>query len=138
MFQFSFVDLDFEGRGGRQETLQVNAGFGYMLTNHREVFGFASYFQADSTDTSSFGGAYTYNFRAGEALNPYLAAQVMVFGGEASDIFDLGYGFEFGVKVYPWSHGGAIFGVSYRQFEGTDNRQDAINTNAFGGLVLKF
>jgi hypothetical protein len=137
-FRFSYSDLDFDGRRGDSETKEFVGSFGYMLTDHHELGAGVGYFGIDSSDTVEYGGAYSYNFRAAQSLNPYLAAVILGFAGDLGDIFDLGYGAELGVKLYPWPHGGMLFGVTYRQLDGADRIPDATNTIVFGGLTLKF
>ncbi|MCP3962598.1 MAG: outer membrane beta-barrel protein [bacterium] len=138
IFRFSYSNLDFDGPGGDSETTEIAGSFGYMLTDHHEVgfgLGYASF---DSSDSVEYGAAYTYNFRAGTSLNPFLSTLIVGFGGDLDDVFDLGYGVEAGVKVYPWEHGGVLFGVTYRELTGADGVPDASHLLAFAGLTLKF
>ena len=137
-FRFSYSDFDFDGPGGDSESTEIVGSFGYMLTDHHEIGAGVGYVSFDSSDTVEFGAAYTYNFRVGTSLNPYLSALVLGFGGDLGDVFDLGYAAELGVKVYPWPHGGMLFGVTYRELTGADQVPDATNIIAFGGLTLKF
>ncbi len=137
-FRFSFSDFDFDGPGGDSQTTEIVGSLGYMLTDHHEIGAGVGYADFDGSDSLEFGAAYTYNFRAGTSLNPYLSALVLGFGGDLGDVFDLGYGAELGVKVYPWPHGGMLFGVTYRELTGAGGVPDATNIIAFGGLTLKF
>ena len=135
IFRFSYSNLDFDGPGGDSETTEILGSFGYMLTDHHEVGFGVGYASFDSSDSLEYGAAYTYNFRAGTSLNPFLSALIVGFGG---DVFDLGYGVEAGVKVYPWEHGGVLFGLTYRELTGADGVPDASNLLAVAGLILKF
>lgn len=137
-FRFGYNKLDFDDRGGDSETKEARAAFGYMLTDHHQLSAVVGYFGVNGYDEVEFGGAYTYNFRAGDSLNPYLAFGIVGFGGDLSDLFDFGYGPELGVKVYPWSHAGMLFGVNYIQLVGSNGVPDATSFNVFGGLLLKF
>ena len=137
-FRFSYSDLDFQGRGGDSDSTEVVGGFGYMLTDHHQLGAGVGYSGIDSSDSVELGGAYTYNFRAAQSLNPYLSALILGFGGDLGDIFDFGYGAEAGVKIYPWRHGGMLFGMTYRELRGSDGIPDARSFIAFGGLTLKF
>lgn len=137
-FRFSYSDLDFEGRGGDAEIKEFVGTFGYMLTDHHQLGAGIGYAGFDSSDTVEYGGAYSYNFRAAQSLNPYVSAVILGFGGDRGDVFDFGYGAELGLKVYPWPHGGMLFGVTYRQLRGKGGVPDATQFIAFGGLTLKF
>lgn len=136
-FRFSYSDLDFDGPGGDSETTEVLGILGYMLTDHHEVGAGVGYAKLDSSDSVEFGASYSYNFRAGTNLNPYLSALILGFGGDLGDVFDVGYAAELGVKVYPWSHGGMLFGVTYRELTGSSGVPDATHIIAFAGLTLK-
>lgn len=137
-FRFSYNQIDFDGPGGSAETTEVLGLFGYMLTDHHEIGAGLAYAAFDSFDVVEYGVSYHYNFRAGANLNPYLGAFVLGFGGDRGDVFDLGYAAEVGVKVYPWSHGGMVFGLAYRELEGAGGAPNATNVISFGGLSLKF
>jgi len=137
-FRLSYSDLDFDGPGGDSDSKEFVGSFGYLLTDHHELGAGVGYFGSGSFDTVEYGGSYSYNFRAGQSLNPYLGALILGFGGDRADVFDLGYAVELGVKFYPGSHGGMLFGVTYRQLTGANKGPDASNVIAFGGLTLKF
>lgn len=137
-FRFSYVNFDFEGPGGDVEVAQLDLSFGYMLTDHHEVFGILGWLATEGYEELALGGAYTYNFRAGRDLNPYLAVRFFTFEGDVGDIFDYSYGAEAGVKLYPWSHGGFIFGLGYRKMIGADGGQDRTDFAGFSGLIVKF
>lgn len=137
-FRFTYSHLDFAGRGGSSTFTEALGSVGYMITDHHEVGAGVAYSSFGSADSVEYGLAYNYNFRVGESLNPYLGAVVVGFGGERGDLFDLGYAAELGVKVYPWSHGGMVFGVAYRELQGAGGARDATHVIAFGGLSLKF
>ncbi len=137
-FRFSYSDLDFDHPGGSSESEELLVAIGYMLTDHHEVGAGVAYVGVGSSDSWEYGAGYTYNFRAGQGLNPYVAARILGFGNALADLFDYGWSAELGVKFYPGAHGGVLFGVSYRQLAGADNAPDATNVIAFGGLTLKF
>jgi len=137
-FRFSYNDLDFDGTGGDSETTEVLSSFAYMLTDHHEIGAGVAYAESGSSDSVEYGTAYNYNFRSGESLNPYLGAFIVGFGGDRGDVFDLGYGAELGVKVYPWSHGGMVFALAYRELEGAGGVPDATQVLAGAGISLKF
>jgi len=136
-FRFSYNNLDFDGPGGDSDTTEALGFLGYMLTDHHEIGAGVAYGSFGSSDSVEYGAAYNYNFRAGDSLNPYLGVFVLGFGGDRGDVFDLGYAAEAGVKVYPWSHGGMLFAVTYRELEGAGRVPDATNVIAFAGLSLK-
>lgn len=137
-FRISYSELDFDGPGGDSDQQEYVATIGYMLTDHHEIGLGVGYVDFGFSDSFDFGGAYTYNFRAGQDLNPFIAAVVVGFGGDLGDVFDLGYGADLGVKAYPWEHAGVIFGVSYRELDGSDGFPDAEQIRAFGGVTLKY
>lgn len=137
-FRFSYSNLDFDGQGGSSDSTVLEASAAYMLTDHHEVGAGVAYSSFDSSDQMEYGARYTYNFRAGQSLNPYVAATILGFGGDRSDVFDWGYAADFGVKVYPWTHGGVLFGATYRELTGARGGPDANQFIAFGGLSLKF
>ena len=137
-FRFSYSDFDLDGPGGDSETTEIVCSLGYMLTDHHEIGAGVGYADFDGSDSLEFGAAYTYNFRAGTSLNPFVSALVLGFGGDLGDAFDLGYGVELGIKAYPWPHGGMLFGVAYRELTGSGRVPDATNILALGGLTLKF
>lgn len=136
-FRLRYTNLDFDHLDNT-ETAEVRLTFAYMLTNHHEILGFVGYLMIDSFDDVNFGASYHYNFRAGDNLNPYVAPLVVKFAGDTEDTFDWGYGVEVGVKVYPWSHGGFLFGLNYVDFQGEIPLLDATQFNMFGGLTVKF
>ena len=137
-FRFTHSNFDFDGSGGSTDFTEVVGIIEYMLTDHHEIGGGVAYAEVDGSDSLEFGGNYTYNFRAGTDLNPYLAVQIVGFGGDRGDLFDIGYGAEAGLKVYPWAHAGALFGLNYRELIGSDGVPAATNLNLFGGVILKF
>ena len=137
-FRFSYSKLDFDGRGGDSEAKEIVGMFGYMLSDHHQVGAGVGYSGVGSSDAMEYGASYSYNFRAGQSLNPFVSAVILGFGGDLGDVFDFGYGAELGVKVYPWPHGGMLFGVTYRELTGAGGGPDANSFLALGGLTLKF
>ena len=136
-FRFSYNKLEFEG-GDDTETKEAVGIVGYMLTDRHEIGGGVGYFGVDSTEVLEYGGAYTYNMRAGESLHPYVSLLVLGFGGDRADVFDFGTALELGIKAYPGEHGGMLFGVAYRDLRGADGVPNADQLLAFGGVTLKF
>ncbi|MDH3525759.1 MAG: porin family protein [Acidobacteriota bacterium] len=137
-FRVTYNDLDFDGPGGSSDSKEMFFSAGYMLTDHHEIGAGVAYGSSGSFDALEFGVGYDYNFRTGENLNAFVGASVVGFGGDRGDLFDLGYGAEVGVKVYPWSHGGLLFVATYRELEGSGGVPDATQVLGFAGIGLKF
>lgn len=138
-FDLAFSTLDFDAeRVGDSDKIELTAGFGYMLTDHHEIGAAAGWFAQNGSDSTILLLYYTYNFRAGQILNPYVAGQFLTYQGDLADLFDIAYGVEVGVKVFPWSHAGFLTGLNYREVRGAEDIFDATEINLFSGLLVKF
>lgn len=138
-FSLSFSDLDFDASSvGDSDSTELTATFGYLLTDHHEVGVGAAVFEGNGSSSSILVLFYSYNFRAAANVNPYIGGQFLAYNGDIGDLFDTAYGLVAGIKVFPWSHGGFFFGVSYREIQGASSVLDATELNAFSGLRVKF
>jgi len=152
-FRLSYSDTDFGSTGGldfgSSQDTDVSLAYGWYLTDSHELGLSLGYVKQEikggslgpdaSIDGTQFGGFYNYNFSAGTTLTPYLGASLATMGGDLGDAYDFSYGVEFGVKVYPFEHGGFSFGLSYSELlSDTPGLPDASGINLGAGLLLKY
>lgn len=142
-FTFSYDNLDPDGAEEELKTTIFTGSFGYMLTDGHEVGGFLAYNKLEAgdfgdTDSTQIGGFYHYNFAAGTNMNPYVGARISTISGDLGDVYDTSYGLIGGVKVWPWANAGFNFGVSWDQYMGDGDFEDATNTSIFAGIGVKF
>ena len=150
-FRVSYSDTDFKSFEGNDlgsfEDTEIALTYGWLLTNHHEVGLLAGYFRqkddggdifADvSIDGTTLGAFYNYNFTSGN-LNPYLGAFVASVGGDAGDQYDLEYGAEIGLKIWPWKNGGFSFGLTWSELESSTDFPNAQGLAFGAGLLIKY
>ncbi len=134
----SYVEIERDD-GGRVEEIDLNGRYGRMLSDAHEIGLELFYSQEGQFDGTGAGVFYDYNFKAGDMLNPYVGVTyVPLIEGDLGDIYDSAYGLRLGVKVWPFEHAGAAFGVSHFQLEGQGSAADADQLSLFGSLRVKF
>lgn len=134
----SYVEVDRDD-GGKVEEMDLSGRYGRMLSDAHEIGVELFYSQEGQFDGTGGGVFYDYNFTAGANLNPYVGATyVPLLEGDIGDIYDSAYGLRLGVKVWPYDHAGAAFGVSHFWLQGSGPGPDADQLSLFGSLRIKF
>ncbi len=151
----SFSDLDRGSEGGFDLGSSENTGFsmswGRLVSGGHEFGLLVGYGKDDIDggddpeederfDQSRFGGFYNYNFSTGsDTMTPYAGAFVATLGGDLGDLYDLSYGAELGVKIYPWEHGGFSAGLNYTELKSdAQGLPDADAISLGFGILLKY
>jgi len=152
-FRFSYANIDMGSSGGldvgSQENTDVHVAWGYLLTDTSEVgvsFGYikqdfsgSDIFESETTDGTTFGVFYDYNFKTKGQVLPYVGVGVSTIGGDLGDLYDLEFGVEAGIKFYPFDHAGVNVGVSYSKLQGAESGIPDGDGIALGaGLLIKF
>jgi hypothetical protein len=95
---------------------------------------------ADSdTDGTSVGAFYHFNFKTAGVVTPFLGVNVDMLGGDVGDLYDLEYGADVGIKLYPFDHGGVGFSLGYSKLKADiDGLPDADGLSLGVALLLKY
>ncbi len=150
----SYSDTDFGSEGGfnfgSTEETDFSMSWGRLISGGHEFGLLVGYVKQDveggdlfadeSSDGTRFGGFYNYNFSTGsDTMTPYVGAFVATLGGDLGDAYDLSYGAELGVKIYPWEHGGFSAGLGYTELKSdAQGLPDADAISLGFGILLKY
>lgn len=144
--RFSYADIDY-GNGSTTDT-QLTATWGrYVTANHQ--FGLSvSYieqeidddiFGNESTDGSELGVFYAYNFSTAGTTTPFVGIGASIIGGDLGDVYDLSYGLEAGLKIFPYKNAGFVFSVAYAELQAAESFiDDADGLRVGAGLLIRF
>lgn len=127
----------------------VGLSYGWMLTDMHEVGFVVSYmkqefeggdfFESMDTDGTGFGGFYNLNVKTTGNITPYVGASVIKYGGDMGDAYDIQYGIDGGIKLYPFEHGGIVFSLNYAKLKADmDEMPDADAIGLGVGMILKY
>lgn len=134
---FSYSDIE------DTTTTTLELSYGRYLTPMHEVGLTGAYAKTEvgneSIDGTQLGVFYNLNFDMYETLVPYLGVDLVTLGGDAGDLYDLGYGVSAGLKLYPYEHVGVLMSISYLSLQGAEDWiEDANGTNVNVGLSVRF
>ncbi len=149
-----FSDTDFGSGGGfdlgSTEDTELSVSWGRLVQGGHEFGLVVGYVKQDveggdlfadvSSDGTRVGGFYNYNFDIGnDTVTPYVGAVLATLGGDLGDAYDLTYGAEVGVKIYPWEHGGISVGLGYSELKAdAQDLPDADSLSLGFGVLLKY
>lgn len=151
--QASYTNVDLGSTGGLDlgETTdaELDLLYGWFFAGGHELGITAAYIkqkldggdiQPDSeTDGTAVGFFYHFNFKSSGTVTPFLGFAVSKLGGDIGEVYDLEYGAEAGLKLYPFEHGGVGLSLGYSKLRADIEQQpDATGVGLAAALLLKY
>jgi hypothetical protein len=152
-FRFAYSNTDLGTSDGSDfgsvENIDLSITYGWLLTDRHQLGLLAGYlkeetdggnlFEDSSVDATRLGGFYAFNIKTKGILTPYIGASIASIGGDLSDAYNLQYGAEIGLKIYPFEHAGLSIGLGYAQLASdAEGLPDASGISLGAGLLIKY